>query len=88
MKASAILVNACISLLMIFGSGSFLFGMEDDQLVVAKFNFLFGHYWILFFTGILIGISAFAGLLDMSDANIKNAIKQLEKKIKELKEKI
>ena len=88
MKGSAILVNACISLLMIFGSGSFLFGMEDGHLTVAKFNFLFGHYWILFFTGILIGISAFAGLIDMSDANRKNAIKKLEKDIKKLKEKI
>ena len=89
MKASAIFVNACISLLMIFGSGIFLFEvMEDGQLMVAGFNFLFGHYWILFITGILIGISALAGLLDKSDANRKNAIKQLKKEIKKLKEKI
>jgi len=88
MKASAILTNACISLLMIFGSGSFLFGMEDGQMMVAGFNFLFGHYWILFFSGILIGIPAFGGLIDMSDTNRKNAIKRLEKDIKYLKEKI
>mgnify|MGYP001205812897 CR=1 FL=1 len=88
MQGSAIFVNACISLLMILGSGSFLFGMEDGEVMIAGFNFLFGHYWILFFSGILFGILAFAGLIDYSDVNRKNAIKKLEKDIKKLKEKI
>ena len=88
MTASGAIVNACVSFLMIFGSASFLFGMKDGQVEIAKFNLFFGHYWILFFSGILLGISAFNRLLDMSDAKIRMRFKKVEKELKELKEKL
>lgn len=87
MKGSTVFVNACIALLMIFGSGSFLFGIEDGQIKIAGWNFLFGHYWILFYSGILILISALAGLADKSDENVKKDIKRLGRDIKNLNEK-
>ena len=62
--------------------------MKDGKLEIANFNLLFGHYWILFFSGILLGISAFDRLLDMSDAKIRKRFKKVEKELKELKDKL
>ena len=88
MKESALVVNACISFLMIFGSGTFLFGMEDGQVVIARFNIIYGHHWILFLCGILFGISTFTGLFDNSEDNIRMAFKKVEKELNKLKKKL
>ena len=87
MKDSTIVVNACISFVMIFGSGVFLFSMEDGEVFIAGFNLIYGHHWTLFFCGILFGISTFAELLDNSDNKIRKAFKNVEKELKKLQEK-
>ena len=88
MDDSSAILNACISILMVLGSIPFLFGIENEQVSVGGFNFFYAHYWILFFTGILLGISALVGALDRSAADNKNAIRKLKKDISKLKNKL
>ena len=87
MDKLSVFLNATISLTMIFGSIVFLIDFENGA--VAKYNLLWGSYWILLFCGIFTGVSSIAALTgvdekDIALAKMKNEIRKLKDAVDEI----